>query len=127
MTQPDASRGRGRPRQGDQDAGQLVTLHLRMPLALRHRWHAEATRREVDLVVVLREAIDDHLERHREGPIAPPPGRLTETTAQVDESTQEDIAQEAKRRGGSMAGVVREALENWLDAHEGAAGTATSP
>lgn len=118
MTQPDASRGRGRPRQGDQDAGQLVTLHLRMPLALRHRWHAEATRRKGDLVVVLREAIDDHLGRQADGPIAAPDGRLTETTAQVDEGTREDIAQEAKRRGGSIAGVVREALEAWLDAHE---------
>jgi hypothetical protein len=81
--QPDASRGRGRPRQGDENAGQLVTLHLRMPIALRHRWHAEATRREGDLVVVLREALNEHLGRQADGPIAAPGGRLTETTAQV--------------------------------------------
>jgi hypothetical protein len=89
-----------------------------MPITLRNRWHEEAIRREVDLAVVLREAIDEHLDRQCEGPIAAPGGRLTETTAQVNESTREAVAQEATRRGGSAAGVVREALENWLDAHE---------
>lgn len=112
----------GRPRVNETTGERLVQISWRHTEAVANAIRAVAAKHGCPPVGVVREALAAHLEQQQtKGPLSPAPGNMVEMGHSVPASMYAALVAEADERGqgrrGSIAAVVREAVDNWLDAH----------
>jgi inactivated superfamily I helicase len=106
----------GRPRSGDDGKERLRTLDLRLTVEMKDQLQAAGQ----PMIATIRAALDSHLARQSNEPLTPIWGEtLTSSKAELRASVVRAVHEEAERRGGSAAGVVREALAEWFAGREG--------
>lgn len=105
----------------------VVQVRWRASEAVRQRLQAAADRDGTRPVVIVRQAVADHLERKAEGPLqAAESGPTFEFGHRLPEPMYQALADEAFQRGGaegnrrrSVSAVLREAVGEWLSRETG--------
>lgn len=124
----ETSRGPGRPRANCDSEEPLVGLDVRVSIETGAAIEAAAERTGIPTAAIIREAVAKHLELDVSEPMMLVMGKVRHIVrAALAADVKQEVEAEATRRKGSAAGVVREAIEEWLAAHDQAAGTTTSP